>query len=294
MSSLKPKLILIKLIEGACRFLVERIMSLNVFGCPDTSLSSHKNAIANKEESSDGFHSCGIWINASYINHSCMSNARRSFIGDMMVIRATKEVEAGMEIVFPYHFSTPFNQLKKQKKLQNWGFACDCTFCEDAKNTKASTMTDRRKLEEKLKQACASSGMAKIQTKKMEHLIEAINNTYSRTEEDVPRLLIWEPLLLLARIYMARIELPKGLQAVCKTLHALGFVTVGADGTTVDFRVVKWGHFVDHVVEMFLHLQSAFESLQAWEKARKAGYYARTAYRVLVGEEASFDRVYPR
>jgi len=42
----------------------------------------------------------GIWIISSYINHSCISNCRRSFIGDMQIIRATQDLHADTELVF--------------------------------------------------------------------------------------------------------------------------------------------------------------------------------------------------
>jgi SET domain-containing protein len=46
------------------------------------------------------FHSCGVWPLASYINHSCFSNVRRSFIGDMMIVRATQDLRANTELLF--------------------------------------------------------------------------------------------------------------------------------------------------------------------------------------------------
>lgn len=63
-------------------------MSLNFFGCPLSSLDRHKDAGKIKNPPCSAFHSCGTWIQASYINHSSTSNVRRSFIGDMMIVRA--------------------------------------------------------------------------------------------------------------------------------------------------------------------------------------------------------------
>lgn len=58
---------------------------------------------AVRETTDKQFHSCGVWPLASYINHSCNSNARRAFIGDMMIVRATRDLAPDEEINFWYH-----------------------------------------------------------------------------------------------------------------------------------------------------------------------------------------------
>ncbi|KAJ6071389.1 hypothetical protein N7499_009403 [Penicillium canescens] len=86
-------------------FLVQRIIQLNDFGCPLSSRESHisdmeSDTTANK--SNEQFHSCGAWRLVSYINHSWLSNASRSFIVDMMVVRATKILAPNTEVTFWY------------------------------------------------------------------------------------------------------------------------------------------------------------------------------------------------
>jgi hypothetical protein len=75
-------------------------MTYNVFGCPDTSLNTHKDILASASREPTEFGSCGIWTKASYLNHSCVSNARRAFIGNMMVVRATRDLAADTELTF--------------------------------------------------------------------------------------------------------------------------------------------------------------------------------------------------
>jgi hypothetical protein len=127
-------------------FLVDTIMSFNVFGCPASSLASHKNLLAGKEESEKGHHSCGIWTQASYINHRCTSTARRAFIGDMMVIRATRDMEAGTEITFWYHSPIINTVADLQKKLDSWDFVCDCAICDDGRAISVTVMAERKKI----------------------------------------------------------------------------------------------------------------------------------------------------
>ncbi|CAO2647207.1 Nn.00g081290.m01.CDS01 [Neocucurbitaria sp. VM-36] len=275
-------------------FLAERIMSLNVFGCPRSSLVTHKEAINNDTKEPTAYHSCGIWTQASYINHSCTSNARRSFIGDMMIIRATQDLEPGTELTFWYQSPNGLSGKAMQEKLKSWDFTCTCAICQDEKETKASVFAERRKLMDKLKRACDSPSPHGIQTSTAERLLKALNDTYARPADEVPRLLLWDPQLLLARVYSARDNMTKVLKSVHETLTLLGFIVAGLDATSTSFRVVKWGLMMDHLVEAFLHARTAFEAIQGWENSKRAEEYARTAYKIVVGENTSFESIYGR
>lgn len=89
-------------------FLTERIIALNGFGCPRTTLRQHFSpGSAEQQEREENHHTTGVFITASYINHSCCSNARRSFIGDMMIVRAAKDIPADSEVFFWYNHPEP-------------------------------------------------------------------------------------------------------------------------------------------------------------------------------------------
>ncbi|XP_014552216.1 hypothetical protein COCVIDRAFT_110923 [Bipolaris victoriae FI3] len=272
-------------------FLVERTMALNVFGCPVTSLKSHSDVMSSKLSKRDSvFDSCGIWIKASYINHSCLGNVRRSFIGDMMIVRACKNLEAGVELAFPYEAPRGDYVPQVEQKFKNWGFICRCALCEDIKTTKPSEVAKRRSLLDQLDRLCKAGLTAHNVPTKLERLIMALDETYKRPAEEVPRLLLLDPQLLLTRVYMEKLNPTKVLESVAKTLHTQGFIVTGLDQTRSALVIHKWGHIMDHMLEIFLHGQSAFEQLRIWEKSKQAEQYARVAYRILVGEEASFNR----
>jgi hypothetical protein len=269
-------------------------MALNVFGCPATTLGNHKDIRSNrftKENTKENaiFHSCGIWIKASYINHSCLGNVRRSFIGDMMIVRASKDLKAGTELTFPYVAPEGDYSPNVGQNFKSWGFVCRCALCEDIKSTKASEVAKRKSLLGQLERIYKSGLISHDMPTKSERLLKALNETYASPAEQVPRLLLWDPQLLLTRIYMEKPDLAKGLESVEKTLHILGFVVTGLDRTPAAFTVSEGGHAVDHLVEVFLHARSAFEQLRLWEKKKQAEEYARVAYRILVGEDATFN-----
>lgn len=108
----------------------------------------------------------------------------------------------------------------------------------------------------------------------------------------MPRLLLWETPLLLAQVYLGKSNMTKVLESVGKVLAALGFDVVGMDSSSVGFRVVKWGLVLDHVVEVFVHARTVFRSLKALEDSKRAEEYAKVAYRIVVGEDTSFESTY--
>jgi len=273
-------------------FLVERIISFNVFGCPVSSLISHSHSISNNVKEPKAHHSCGIWTQASYINHSCTSTASRAFIGDLMIVRASRNLEPGTEITFWYQSPDAIGAKDLREKLKHWGFVCDCAICLDARETKVDVITERRKLMENMKRAFGSFAPNTIQTDKIEHLLDALNRTYGRPADEVPRLLLWDPQLALARAYTTQNNLIKSLESVGRVLTSLGFIVVGVDSSPINFMVVKWGLAVDHLVETFLHARNAFAAIGARQDSKQAEEYARTTYKIIVGEDTSFNITY--
>ncbi len=72
--------------------------------------------------------STGLWVWASYINHSCIPNAERECIGDLMFIRATRPIAAGEEIFQAYDASSDYDA--RQAALRTtWNFECRCALC---------------------------------------------------------------------------------------------------------------------------------------------------------------------
>nr|XP_043613077.1 methyltransferase FGSG_00040 [Erigeron canadensis] len=75
------------------------------------------------------YHGVGLWVLASFINHSCNPNARRFHIGDHVIVHASRDIKEGEEITFGYF--DVFSPLKARKQMaNNWGFDCHCKRCK--------------------------------------------------------------------------------------------------------------------------------------------------------------------
>lgn len=273
-------------------FLVDRIMSLNSFGCPRTSKESHLQTYSQQATQGNSYHTCGVFVHASYINHNCYSNARRSFIGDMQIVRASRDVPKGTELGFWY--TVPDDSLaydKMQDKFKPWGFKCQCVMCEQEKKTKKAVLTKRTALLSDLMLAFEARPGADLP--KAERVLAALEKTYSVPAADVPRLTLWDPYLLLTRIYSSDNQPNKVVQTAYKVLESLGFVfkTDNSGDPKSPFQVVQWGLMQDHVVEAWVFLWTAFAKI-APANCDKAEECAKTAYKICVGEDVTFDEKY--
>jgi hypothetical protein len=207
----------------------------------------------------------------------------------MMIIRAARDLEAGSELTFWYQIPDGTSFEKLQEKLKQWKFVCDCAMCNDAKKTKATVVAERKRLNAQMEKLAQ---LRTIPTEKFERLLEALNATYIRPATDVPRLLLWAPQLLLIRTYTERSNVTKSLEWTSKVLASLGFVVVGANSSSTTFEIERWGLVLNHVVEIFLHARTAFEALGCPNDSKQAAEYAKVAYKIVVGENSSFESVH--
>ena len=205
-----------------------------------------------------------------------------------MVVRATEDLAPDTEITTWY--VGPGNGV--QENLKQWNFACTCAICEDEKNTEAATGTLREKLLKQLKDTVKASSGPLIDLDKADGLLQKLHNTYSRSMIEVPRLSLWGPHIMLTRLYLPRKNIAKALESLKMGFTALGFTVVGMDHTLTVFKVLKWGLPVDDLVEAFKVAQIAFERIGAWDNARAAMQYAKTAYKMVIGEDATFEKWY--
>lgn len=287
-------------------FLIRRIISLNCFGCPLSSLADQKRP--NKKIEEHHHHSCGLWPMASYINHSCISTARRSFLGDMMTVRATRDLAPDTEITMWYRHPVHDNSYPEwQDKFRfQWGFTCDCSLCEDLKNTSAATLGKRTTITAGVDKylSTLSRGQKKKDTKdvanKMTTVFNALAATYSRPATQVPRLASW---LVMQKALMKVIEVMSGdpeqpmqmIKLILGAFAALGYVIEGGmpgsnrassgGGTVV---VKQWGFLDDGVVSCWMYLRDVYGQVGALEYVTPAEEYAKTAYRMVFGEDETF------
>jgi hypothetical protein len=75
-------------------------------------------------------------------------------------------------------------------------------------------------------------------------------------------------------------------------LRSLGFVVSGIDSSPTSIAIIRWGLVVDMLVSVLLQAKSIFEAIGILEKSKQTEDYARLVYKIIVGEDSSFDATY--
>lgn len=155
-------------------FQVHDIVSRNAFG--PGSVSSRPQ---HQEEGSSNS-SAGLWVLASYANHSCVPNAEKESIGDLMVLRATRPISAGDEITHSYDVSSNYDS-RVGTLMNTWGFICDCSLCAAEKADGPALRKKRQDLEGEANAFAdgnAPVGAKRLSIVKARRLVRSINDTY--------------------------------------------------------------------------------------------------------------------
>ncbi|PVH88064.1 hypothetical protein DL98DRAFT_225906 [Cadophora sp. DSE1049] len=106
---------------------------------------------------------------------------------------------------------------------------------------------------------------------------------------------MWDPYLALTRMYVVLGRPQKVIWSSLKILEMLGFVIHGTafhtSGSTM-FVVEKWGLVVDYLVECWMDLWTAYAVLGDLERAETMRKFAIVSYRIVVGEDQTFEETY--
>ena len=243
-----------------------------------------------ESEEDDRHHSCGIWLMASRINHSCLSNACRSFLGDLQLVRATSDIPPNTEITYWYKLPTGESD-EMQDELKHWRFQCKCIICIDLEDTSKKEITTRIKLLRNLKIVLDASHVSIPQA---ERTLNALEKTYKQPAIDVPRLALREPYFRLARVYSQREMTHKAVSTTLRALDSIGFVIKNASlpalsGKTL--KIAKWGLMLPGVIEAWVYLCSVY-SVLAPQYLQQARDCAKLAYKICIGEDHTFKQMH--
>lgn len=159
-------------------FRVHDIVSRNAFGPGEQDGKASNNA------------STGLWIWAAYINHSCVANAKKEYIRDMMLLRASRPISAGEEIFHSYDESADYD-ARQAALLTTWGFECQCPLCSVEREDDVEVRKKRRELASEVElfvQREHWSNAKRLTIVKAKRLERALDDTYDESRyRQLPR-----------------------------------------------------------------------------------------------------------
>ncbi|KAF4455900.1 TPR domain [Fusarium albosuccineum] len=280
-------------------FLVDKIISLNVFGSPRTSQETYLNeriSTANLTETQQSeYTTSGIWLLASRINHSCAGNCRRSFIGDMQIVRATKDLAAGTELLFSYRYPGLFESYQEaQRHFENWGFTCDCELCMARKITPASFLRRRKVLFNEMRALFRNINAVNIP--KLRRSLKSLEETYTEKNVKAPRLDVSGSYFGVGSYLIMNGQLKNGAILVLKGFEALGYSIIACPPNETAnpprLEVQRWGMFDNSVPFAFYNLFNVYRAMSP-ELCPAAKKYLEISYSIVVGEKETVKDAFP-
>ncbi|KAJ5356672.1 tpr domain-containing protein [Penicillium concentricum] len=138
--------------------------------------------------------STGIWLRAAYMNHSCVFNATKVFIGDILVLRSNRKIKAGEEITHCYDARVDVDDRNTMLQ-KTWQFSCSCALCQAERKDSAEVRKKRKDLVGEISsfmQRERALGARAITVMRAKRLRAAVNATYDRKRyEGLPKLALF-------------------------------------------------------------------------------------------------------
>lgn len=272
-------------------FRVQTIVQHNAFGCP--TLSTTSNEAKKQSNNSAGYPSTGLWVTAAYTNHACNGNAMRSFIGDMMILRATRDIAESDEILMPYRLPNADHDATQAELQKIWGFTCDCALCAAERKTSRTQRQERIRLVQEITTLLSANPLPTQQlpkdkvvgqfTKRMERLESTYDN---QACESKPRLGLVAPGVWLCQIYTSKDVGDDVLKAAFGVLRNLGYVVTVSEGTISIDR--SHCHLVGDAIDAAMFATRAYHHLGQSESAKQMEAFAKGLYETLNGEMRGF------
>ncbi|KAG2133693.1 SET domain-containing protein [Suillus clintonianus] len=85
-------------------------------------------------DSKDEMLGWGLWVGASYFNHSCYPNVKKARVGRTMHFTTTRSVETGEELCISYIDHDQTITQRRQELEDSWFFECRCQRCQSEKS----------------------------------------------------------------------------------------------------------------------------------------------------------------
>ncbi|KXS94311.1 hypothetical protein AC578_10818 [Pseudocercospora eumusae] len=201
-------------------FHIERLTALNSLGCRVPKKVDAEPYPFARSYAGKAVGSSGLWIKTAYINHSCIPNAEPSVIGDLMVIKATREIKKGEEITISYVNDIDYKSRSRKIK-SSWGFDCSCELCTAEAATSSEDMEERITLRDLITEQQLSDSSLDGALEAAESDVDDIEATYDEElYANLPREDLAHAYVRLHRMHLRQRNFAEARNALHKALEA--------------------------------------------------------------------------
>lgn len=268
-------------------FTVAAILDYNAFKPEKTPDLMGDTDVASKPGEAET--DAGIWMHASYLNHSCTGNVFRTFIGDFMIIRALRSITSGEELHHSY--VPPLDGLEERETVfSKYGFRCSCELCQSQRGTPKKELRLRKKATQIFQEfadqiRAQSTSSPRLLISRARTLVKNIRKTSSNPKFCVDLL---EPYALLSAL-----QYSAGNKAQCVSdLREIITLVSGADASRLDrFEPTLW---TPELMLLLLTLCVVLEDIGSTQEVLRCKEICRKLYGIVTGmgyEAASIDDI---
>jgi tetratricopeptide (TPR) repeat protein len=268
-------------------FLLESIRTKNCFSSPLSTLEE------TKPDSPPGRLAKGLWTYASHMNHACTANTHRSFLGDLLISRATRPIRKGEELFQNYIPVQPLRE-GRQAAFAEWGFQCHCELCDGEDRSPAEKQAKRLDVLRQIEKLAAKRPPGRHEPdaviKSMERLYRQLEDLHEEAVfAKLPRVMLIFPTMWLLAANGVRKRYAKVVEYARAALRNFGWL-YGAE-EQADVRSM-WEKCVTSPALMSIHIVTALRdgaeastALGQSEKAKQWREASRFGYRIITGFE---------
>ncbi|GAA5962702.1 hypothetical protein JCM3765_006171 [Sporobolomyces pararoseus] len=154
----------------------------------------------------------------SALNHSCLPNTSYTFISNLFILRARRDIGEGEELVISY-LDQKASLEEREVKTKKHGFVCDCELCEEERKV---GKVARRKREALRDQAERVTGGDDSRIRQFSKIKKELEETY--TTQTTVRPVLYSVTRLLSRVYASQRRYQESIEVEKEGLEAVGAV----------------------------------------------------------------------
>ncbi|EJD07405.1 uncharacterized protein FOMMEDRAFT_100608 [Fomitiporia mediterranea MF3/22] len=269
----------------------------------------------------------GLWPlgTTAHLAHSCLPNACRSFIGDVLVLRACRDITGGETISIAYVHPTLPLEERRAVLGRTPGTSCTCKFCEIEEKEGTAIRQQRVDLLQKVKEISERAPAETLRTdagrdqsnapdetvvrqvvKEVLEICDQLEATFTHPTYEQPRFPLLEPLayLFACYLYLGPNSTEDALKVNARYLTSLGFSFEYDSAPDAgneksgggDVRVVQHGFYHPFIVRALVQQSSVCWQLgkrrtaDAWRRIAENSMEIITGHRKLFRD--GYSKVY--
>lgn len=212
-----------------------------------------------------------------------------------MIIRSTRAIPVGEEIMHQYRASDAAYLVRKQVFSENWGFECTCPLCLSESKSAVEKHEERSDLLERIKkEVLKTSGNAReVSGARIKSIEKSMRKLEVLHEEEVygagvPRLLMIHPTIWLMERWREKKEWRMVIQCGCEVLRNFGF---GVDVVKERRLELKYESGIMNVEAMraLRVMSEGYKALGEDELSKECEKEAREMFVILTGSEVGVE-----